>query len=253
MNHIHTPNLHALAALAFLGAHERATNYGNPMGPAQGFELAPAFPEPQPSAFLGNDYLGNDYLGAEQLMGLESLMGDPLMGNDPLALLGNDQLAALLGQEGLAMLGRDPRRARMFAARRAAAARAAQGVAPAPQAVAREGYLPIPETAIVSGATAVINIFPQAQGGIQLTRLMIPSNQGTRYVINDVVVATRSQFFSPGAVSAVLCSEVQTMKLRGDVAYPGTIVSISVQNVSGANQILQGAAFLAEAREARTV
>ncbi len=120
-------------------------------------------------------------------------------------------------------------------------------------AVAREGYLPIPETPILAGGTQVVNIFPQAQGGIQLTRLMIPSNQGVRFMINDVVVATRSQFFSPGAVSAVLCSEVQTMKLRGDVAYPGTIVSITVQNVSGANQILQGAAFLAEAREARTV
>jgi hypothetical protein len=246
------PNMHALAALAFLGAHERSL--GNPMGPTQGFDLAPEYEEP-PAAFLGNDFLGNDYLGAEALMGADPLMGlDTLLGNDPLALLGSDQLAALLGAEGAAMLGRDPRRARALAARAAAARARAAGAAPAGvSAVAREGYLPIPQTAIATGATAVINIFPQAQGGIQLTRLMIPSNQGVRYLINDVVVATRSQFFSPGAVSAVLCSEVQTMKLRGDVAYPGTIVSISVQNVSGADQTLAGAAFLAEAREARTV
>lgn len=247
MNHIHTPNLHALAALAFLGAHERS--FGNPMGPSQGFDLAPAFEEAPPAAFLGNDYLGNDLLGVDPLMGL-----DPLMGNDPLALLGAEGLEALLGAEAAALLGRDPRRRRALAARMQAA-RAVQAGMPAAgvPAVAREGYLPIPSTAIAAGATEVINIFPQAQGGIQLTRLMVPSNQGTRYLINDVVVATRSQFFSPGAVSAVLCSEVQTMKLRGDVAYPGTIVSVSVSNISGVNQTLQGAAFLAEAREARTV
>lgn len=198
---------------------------------------------------LGNDLLGTEYLGADaDYLGAELLGAD---GNALMNLLGTDLLGVeqLLGAEGAALLGRDPRRKRALAAKVAQAV-GAGGV----QAVPRQGYLPIPATLLPAlNPTQVINIFPQAQGGIQLTRLLIPSNQGQNFLINDVVVATRSQFFSPGSISGVLCSEVQTLRLKGDVAYPGTIVSISVTNTSGVDQTLSGAAFLAEAREARAL
>lgn len=225
-------HVHALRALQACNLLEQ--RFGS-MGRAQSFArnamplLSAPTPAPSAAPFLGQDFLGQDYLGADALMGLDSA----------LSMLGADQLAALLGAEAAeAFLG--GRRHR-------------RGVPPVP-AVDRHGYLPIPATAVPTlSPTAVINIFPQAQGGIQLTRLIVPSDQGTRWLINDVTVATRSQFFAPGSISAVMCSEVQTYKLKGDVAMPGTIVAISVTNISGADQTLQGAAFLAEAREARAI
>jgi hypothetical protein len=240
-------NRHGLAALAALFNVPPRMGYEGNVARAllnEDPEDLETFAQP----YMGNDYLGNDYLGSElmgtELMGLDYMGAEGLMGADSNALLN------LLGAEGMALLGRDPRRRRAVANAVAAATGAKAGI----QAVPREGYLPIPTTLLPALApTQNINIFPQAQGGIQLTRLVIPSNQGTRYIVNDVVVATRSQFFSPGAISAVGCSEVQTIRLRGDVAYPGTIVSVSITNVSGVDQTLLGAFFVAEAREARTV
>lgn len=232
MNHL-GQNPYAARAMALLAMHDlQRHQQQRPMA-------APWAPAPQEN--FGAPFLGEDYLGAE-LMGTDYLGAD----DDPLAMLGNDQIRALLGQDGFEayMGGRRRRRGRP----------ALTTAAPPVQAVPRDGYLPIPATLVTAASpTAIINIFPQVQGGIQITRLVIPSNQGTTWLINDVIVGTRSQFFAPGSISGVLLSEVATIKLRGDVAYPGTIVAINVTNLSGADATLLGASFVADAREARNV
>jgi len=165
------------------------------------------------------------YLGADiELLGQDI----ELLGNDAsnvMSLLGADAVE-LLGAEGIDMLGADRRRA----VRR-----------PVPR-VMKELFLPLPSTALpVLAPTQIITVQPQLT--CQINQLVIPSNVGILYQINDVLVGTRSQFAAPGAISAVALSEVQTGALKGDTATLGTIISVSITNVSGVDQTLTGAFF----------
>lgn len=176
----------------------------------------------QAEPFLGSDIelLGDDY---------------GMLGEDAVELLGDDasNLVSLLGEDAVELLGADARRRRV---RNNRIAKARQ-----PQ-IGRELFLPLPSTGVVTTlATVIVNVQPQLT--CQINQLVIPSTLGPYWLVNDVVIGTRSQFASPGAISAVALSEVQTGRLKGDTASLGTIISVSLTNISGSSQTLVGAFF----------
>ena len=191
----------------------------------------------------GDDFDGFEtpHLGAD----IELLGSDvELLGADALELLGadSDNLSSLLGADALELLGADAigllgadrARKRGIAPRGAAIMQAAR--------IQKELFLPVPSTSLPSATpTAIINVQPQLT--CQINQLVIPSNVGPFFLINDVIIGTRSQFAAPGAVSGVGLSEVQTGSLKGDTATLGTIISVSVTNISGVDKVLQGAYF----------
>lgn len=175
------------------------------------------------------------YLGADaiELLGQDSI---ELLGADAIELLGADadNVMSLLGADAIELLGADRRR-------RAQARPTGQAIARAAR-IQKELFLPVPATSLPAlTPTAIINVQPQLT--CQINQLVIPSNVGPFFMINDVIIGTRSQFAAPGAVSAVGLSEVQTGSLKGDTATLGTIISVSVTNISGVDKVLQGAYF----------
>ena len=176
------------------------------------------------------------YLGADsiELLGEDAM---ELLGADAIELLGSDadNVMSLLGADAIELLGADRRR------RRAQARPSGQAIARAAR-IQKELFLPVPATSLPAlTPTAIINVQPQLT--CQINQLVIPSNVGPFFMINDVIIGTRSQFAAPGAVSAVGLSEVQTGSLKGDTATLGTIISVSVTNISGVDKVLQGAYF----------
>ena len=181
-------------------------------------------------------YLGADLelLGADalELLGADAGELQSLLGAD-VELLGSDAME-LLGADGMELLGADARTRRRLRPRGAAIARAAR--------IQKELFLPVPATALPAATpNAIINVQPQLT--CQINQLVIPSNVGPFYMVNDVIIGTRSQFAAPGAVSGVGLSEVQTGSLKGDTATLGTIISVNITNISGADKVLQGAYF----------
>jgi hypothetical protein len=160
-----------------------------------------------------------------------------ILGADALDLLGNDaaNVASLLGADGVEILGQDLLGEDLLGAAR-------KRVVRRQPRVMKELFLPLPSTAILNASpTAIINVQPQLT--CQINQLVIPSNVGNLYMVNDVLIGTRSQFAAPGAISGVALSEVQTGQLKGDTATLGTIISVSITNVSGVDQTLTGAFF----------
>lgn len=184
--------------------------------------------------FLGQDIelLGSDY----------GMAGDDygMLGADAIELLGDDaqNLVSLLGEDGaIQLLGAEAR------ARKVRNNRIAKGQ---PKVIGRELFLPLPSTGVVATlGTVIVNVQPQLT--CQINQLVIPSTAGPFWLVNDIVIGTRSQFAAPGAISGVALSEVQTGRLKGDTASLGTIISVSLTNISGTNQTLVGGFFRAYA------
>lgn len=179
-------------------------------------------------------YLGTDIelLGSDYGMGADYGM----LGADSIELLGDDaaNLVSLLGEDGAIQLLGAEARARKVRNNR---------IAKAPsKVIGRELFLPLPSTGVVTSlSTVIVNVQPQLT--CQINQLVIPSTMGPAWLVNDVVIGTRSQFASPGAISAVALSEVQTGRLKGDTASLGTIISVSLTNISAGPQTLVGAFF----------
>ncbi len=218
-------NITTAQALAVLGL--QGFDASDSHDPFAGY-APPSYETPR----LGAD--GIELLGQDSL---ELLGQDDMMGADALELLGNDagNVMSLLGADALELLGADRRR------RRTQLHPTAQAIVRSAR-IQKELFLPVPATSLPAATpTQIINVQPQLT--CQINQLVIPSNVGPFFMVNDVIIGTRSQFAAPGAISGVGLSEVQTGNLKGDTATLGTIISVSVTNISGVDKVLQGAYF----------
>ncbi len=196
------------------------------------------------SASLENDGYGQAYapqVADRHYLGSAEILGQDVevLGNDGLELLGNDAeaLAELLGEDGLELLG-------AARARRPMRFQPKHRIAVRKPVLDRELPIPIPAVVLTDAVpTAILNV--QAQETCQINKLIIPSNLGNQVLINDVIIATRSQFLAPGSLSGVFFSEVQTGRLKGDTSTRGTIISLSVTKTVAGDLTFVGAGFLA--------
>jgi len=189
-------------------------------------------------------FIGDDPMGADEILGLDEILGEDLMGAD---LFGLDAFA---GDEILGAARRRPaahqmRRAQaMGNAQKIALARAAGGAAVGQKhgQGAYEQVLPFPATTVLSLASTDIELRPQRL--FRVERLTVGSSIARYFVITNISVGQDPQFVATGQVPAEVFSEVGVgVRLKGATANLGNTVVVSVTNIdtTAASQVFRAA------------
>lgn len=115
-------------------------------------------------------------------------------------------------------------------------------VAPQCANQARQYSLNFVADGVPAGATVDIQANPQSLFKGQ--RLVVPSNLGIFFELNDIVVANRSQLVSPGAASCVIYAEDAVNVLQEfDTAQPGVLITLRVTNTDVDDQNFRATIF----------
>lgn len=181
-------------------------------------------------------YIGDDPMGADEILGLDEILGAELMGAD---LFGLDTFA---GDEMGGPARRRP--AQMSQAQKIALARAAGGAAVGKRhgQGAYEQVLPFPATTVLSTLSADIELRPQRL--FRVERMTVGSSIARYFVITGISVGQDPQFVATGQVPAEIFSEVGVgVRLKGATANLGNTVVISVINIdtTAVSQVFRGA------------
>lgn len=100
-------------------------------------------------------------------------------------------------------------------------------------------YLPIPVTTIADAASVTLTLTPQRP--IQVSRLVLVTPD-VGFILTDFRVGATPQGVQTGAVPVeIFAPGAFGVGLRGDWAYPGTTISLSFTNNSGASGTVGGA------------
>ncbi len=189
-------------------------------------------------------YIGDDPFGADEILGLDEILGAELMGADLFGLdtFAGDEMGADPHSSSRAMTRRGG--GGMSRAQKIALARAAGGAAVANKKGqgTYEQVLPFPATTVLSLASTDIELRPQRL--FRVERLTVGSSIARYFVITNVSVGQDPQFVATGEVPAEVFSEVGVgVRLKGATANLGNTVVVSIKNIdtTAASQVFRAA------------
>lgn len=165
-----------------------------------------------------------DIIGADDIIGMELATGG-----------GYNELDSIFGASRALVVGADgglQANANQVATQ--LAARHSAMVVQRQVTKAREYPLGFPTTTVNAGASATISAQPQVP--FRGRRLLIPSDIAGSFLINDLKVGKNSMFPTSNPVPARAFTELGVgVDLNLDTAQISQLVSLSVENTSGAN------------------
>lgn len=192
-------------------------------------------------------YIGDDPFGADEILGLDEILGAELMGADLFGLdtfAGDEFGADPHSSNRRHAMARRPTAHGMSTAQKIAMARAAGGAAVGAKKGqgAYEQVLPFPATTVASLASTDIELRPQRL--FRVERMTVGSSIARYFVITNISVGQDPQFVATGEVPAEVFSEVGVgVRLKGATANLGNTVVVSIKNIdtTAATQVFRAA------------